>query len=160
MKISKNTVVSLNYTLKNSEGELIDSTEGKEPLVYLHGVGGMIPGLETGLEGQEAGANFKVIVSPNDGFGARNEDLIHIVPKSGFQGDEEMQIGMQVQLQTEQGMTIATITEIEGEDVTLDMNHPLSGVELHFDVNILELRSATDEEIAHGHVHGPGGHHH
>lgn len=162
MKISKNTVVSLAYTLKNSEGEIIDSTEGRAPLVYLHGVGGMIPGLESGLEGKESGEQLTIVVSPENGFGIRRDELIQVVPKSGFQGEgnEEMEVGMRVQLQTDQGMTIATITAIEGEDVTLDLNHPLADIELHFDVKIEDLREATSDEIAHGHVHGPGGHHH
>lgn len=162
MKIGKHTVVSLDYTLKNGEGIVIDSTEGKAPLVYLHGVGGMIPGLEAGLEGKESGEELTIVVSPEEGFGTRNEEMIHVVPKSGFRGEgnEEMQVGMQVQLQTEQGMTIAKIIAIEGEDVTLDLNHPLADEELHFDVKIGELRDATEDEISHGHVHGPGGHHH
>lgn len=160
MGIKKHTVVTLNYTLKNGEGEILDTSEGREPLVYLHGVGGLIPGLESELEGKEAGNSFEAVIAPEDAYGTRRDDMIHVVPKSGFQGDEEMQVGMRVQLQTEQGPAIATISKIEDEEVTLDLNHPLADMELHFNIEVLELREATEEEISHGHVHGPGGHHH
>lgn len=160
MKIGINKVVSLNYTLKNSEGLLIDTSEGREPLVYLHGVGGLIPGLESALEGTEKGFASMVVISPEDAYGKRNEDLLHVVPKSGFHGDEEMSLGMQVQLETENGPAIATISKIEGDEVTLDMNHPLADMELHFDISIVDVREATADEISHGHAHGPGGHHH
>lgn len=160
MTVTKNKVVTLNYTLKNSEGTMLDTSEGREPLVYLHGVGGLIPGLESQLEGQAKGATLDIVVSPEDAYGKRQEDLMRVVPKSGFQGDEEMQVGMQVQMQTDQGMTIATIAKIEADDVTLDLNHPLADMELHFNVNVLDLREATTDEITHGHVHGPGGHQH
>ena len=160
MKIQKHTVVTLNYTLKNSEGEIMDTSEGREPLVYLHGVGGLIPGLEAELEGKEIGNSFSTVIAPEDAYGKRSDDLLHVVPKSGFQGDEEMQVGMRVQLETEQGPAIATISKIEGENVTLDLNHPLADMELHFSIDVLDLRDASADEISHGHVHGPGGHHH
>lgn len=160
MKVAKETVVTLNYTLKNSEGLLIDTSEGREPLVYLHGVGGLIPGLEAELEGMGASEKKQVVIQPEDAYGTRREELMHIVPKSGFTGDEEMQVGMQVQLETEQGPAIATIAKIEGEEVTLDMNHPLADMILHFDVEVVGVRAAEAEELAHGHAHGPGGHHH
>lgn len=160
MEIAKNTVVSLNYTLKNSEGTLLDTSEGRQPLVYLHGVGALIPGLEKELEGKTSGTDVVAIIPPEEAYGTRREDLMKIVPKSGFQGDEEMQEGMQVQLQTEHGPAIAVIYKIEGEEVTLDLNHPLADMTLHFDVNIVDVRAASEEEIAHGHVHGPGGHQH
>lgn len=160
MKIQKHTVVTLNYTLKNSEGEIMDTSDGREPLVYLHGVGGLIPGLEAELEGKEKGNSFNTVIAPEDAYGLRSEDLLHVVPKSGFQGDEEMEVGMRVQLETEQGPAIATISKIDGENVTLDLNHPLADMELHFSIDVLELRNASADEISHGHVHGPGGHHH
>ena len=160
MKVGLNKVVSLNYTLKSSEGLLIDTSEGREPLVYLHGVGGLIPGLESAMEGSEKGAELNVVIAPEDAYGTRRDDLMHVVPKSGFQGDEEMVEGMRVQLDTENGPAIATIFKIEGEDVVLDLNHPLADMELHFEVSITDVREATADEISHGHVHGPGGHHH
>lgn len=162
MTVGKNKVVSLNYTLKNSEGTVLDTSEGREPLMYLHGVGGLIPGLESELEGKEAGTKMNVVIAPEDAYGTRREELLHVVPKSGFRGEdgEEMAVGMQVQLETENGPAIALIAKIEGEDVTLDLNHPLADMELHFDVSIEAVREATEEEVSHGHAHGPGGHHH
>ena len=160
MKIATNTVVTLNYTLKNSEGQLLDTSEGREPLVYLHGVGALIPGLEKELEGKEKGAEFTAVITPEDAYGNRRDDLFRVVSKEGFQGDEEMQVGMQVQLHTEHGPAIASISKIEGNDVTLDLNHPLADMTLHFDVGVVDVREATEEEISHGHVHGAGGHDH
>lgn len=160
MQIAEKTVVSLNYTLKNGEGELLDTSEGREPLVYLHGVGQLIPGLENELAGKGAGEAMQVVIKPEDGYGSRRDDLLKTVAKDGFQGEEEMQVGMQVQLDTEHGPAIAVITSIEGNDVVLDLNHPLADMTLHFDVKVEEVREATEEEISHGHVHGPGGHQH
>lgn len=160
MNITSNKVVSLNYTLKNSEGMVLDTSEGRDPLLYLHGVGGLIPGLEKELEGMAVNDKKNVVVQPEDAYGKRQAELYHVVPKSGFQGDEEMQVGMQVQLETEQGPAIARIDKIEGEDVTLDLNHPLADMILHFDVEVVDIREASEDEISHGHVHGPGGHHH
>ncbi len=160
MTITENKVVKLDYTLKNSNGELLDTSDGREPLVYLHGVGALIPGLEKELEGKTSGDKVNTVIAPEDAYGKRREELLHKVPKSGFQGSEEMAVGMQVQLETEQGPALAVIAEIEGEEVTLDLNHPLADTELHFDVDIIEVRDASQEEIEHGHVHGEGGHQH
>ena len=160
MNIAKNSVVTIDYTLKDSEGKLLDTSEGREPLVYLHGVGALISGLENELAGKAAGEEVTAVISPEDAYGKRRDDLLKVVSKDGFQGDEEMQVGMQVQLHTEHGPAIAVISQIEGNDVTLDLNHPLADMTLHFDVKIVDVREATEEEIAHGHVHGEGGHHH
>jgi len=160
MKIAQNTVVTLNYTLKNGDGILLDTSEGRELLVYLHGVGGLIPGLEKELDGREKGTKLKAVIPPTEAYGDRNEELVQVVSKDGFQGVEELQVGMQVQLDNDQNPEIASISKIEGNDVTLDMNHPLAGMTLHFDVDIVEIREADEEEIIHGHVHGPDGHHH
>lgn len=160
MVIAQNTVVSIDYTLKDSEGKVLDTSEGREPLVYLHGVGALIPGLEKELEGKTAGNDVNAVIAPEDAYGERREDLLKVVSKDGFQGDEEMNVGMQVQLQTEHGPAVAVISKIEGNDVTLDLNHPLADMTLHFDVNIVEVREASKEEIEHGHVHGPGGQQH
>lgn len=160
MTISQHSVVSLHYTLKNNEGQILDSSEGRQPLVYLHGVGGLIPGLETQLEGKTKGDKFAAVVEPKDAYGTRRDDLLKVVSKEGFQGDEELMVGMQVQLETEHGPAIAVVSSIEGMDVTLDLNHPLADVTLNFDVEVVDIREASEEEIAHGHVHGPGGHHH
>ena len=160
MVIAENTVVSINYTLKDSDGKVLDTSEGREPLVYLHGVGALIPGLEKELEGKTAGTDVNAVIPPEEAYGERRDDLLKVVSKDGFQGDEEMQVGMQVQLQTEHGPAIAVISKIQDNDVTLDLNHPLADMTLHFDVNVVEVREASEEEIAHGHVHGAGGHQH
>ncbi|NNC95299.1 MAG: peptidylprolyl isomerase [Chitinophagales bacterium] len=160
MKIGSERVVTLDYTLKNSEGVLIDTSKGREPLVYLHGVGSLIPGLENELSGKEKGANVNAVIQPEDAYGKKREDLFRTVSKAGFQGDEDVKEGMQVQLDTEHGPAYAMVSSIEGDEVTLDMNHPLADMTLHFDVDIVDVREATKEEIEHGHVHGPGGHQH
>jgi FKBP-type peptidyl-prolyl cis-trans isomerase SlyD len=160
MKIAQHSVVTLDYTLKNSEGELLDTSEGRQPLVYLHGVGGLIPGLEKELTDKAKGDNVVAIVPPEEAYGSRRDDLLKVVSKDGFQGEEEMTVGMQVQLETEHGPAIALISSIEGNDVTLDLNHPLADMTLHFDVTVQDVRAGTEEEISHGHVHGPGGHEH
>jgi FKBP-type peptidyl-prolyl cis-trans isomerase SlyD len=160
MKITTNSVVSLDYTLKNNAGEVLDSSQGREPLVYLHGVGALIPGLENEIEGMAKGEAKTAVVKPEDAYGHRHDELLHVVPKSGFQGEGEILVGMQVELDTEQGPAIATVSKVDGEDVTLDLNHPLAGETLTFEISIADVREALEEEIAHGHVHGPDGHHH
>lgn len=161
MTITKDMVVHMHYTLKNDDGEVMDSSEGREPLAYIQGIGNIIPGLESELEGKKVGDKLKASIAPKDAYGELKEELVQIVPKEGFQGAaNELQEGMQVQVETNQGPQIAVVTKIEEDDVTLDLNHPLAGMNLHFDVEIMEIREATSEELDHGHVHGPGGHHH
>ena len=150
----------MHYTLKDEQGETIDSSQGHEPLAYIQGIGNIIPGLEDALEGKTKGDKLEVTIAPEDGYGERQENMVQKEAKSGFQGDEELVVGMQVQVETKNGPAIAMVSEIEGEDVTLDLNHPLAGVTLNFDVEVMDVREATDEELDHGHVHGPGGHHH
>ena len=158
MKIEDNKVVQMHYHLKDEKGTVLDSSQGKEPLSYIHGAGNIIIGLEKQLSGKAAGDKLNAVVAPAEGYGERDDSLVQVVPKSGFQGDEELQVGMQVQVGTQEGNAIATVAKIEGEDVTLDVNHPLAGVTLTFDVEVVEVREATQEELDHGHVHGPGGH--
>ena len=160
MVIAQNRVVTMHYTLKDEQGETIDSSQGHEPLAYIQGIGNIIPGLEDALEGKTKGDKLEVTIAPEDGYGERQENMVQKVAKSGFQGDEELVVGMQVQVETKNGPAIAMVSEIAGEDVTLDLNHPLAGVTLNFDVEVMDVREATDEELDHGHVHGPGGHHH
>ncbi len=160
MIISKDSVVTMNYTLKNEAGEVMDTSSGRAPLVYLHGVGALIPGLESELEGKSASDKLAVVIAPEDAYGERSEELLRVVSKDGFQGEEELLEGMRVQLDTEQGPMIAVVVKITGTEVTLDMNHPLADMTLYFDVEVLNVRPATADEIAHGHVHGDGGHHH
>lgn len=160
MKIALNAVVSMHYTLKNADGIVLDTSSGREPLAYIQGIGNIIPGLEKQLEGKAKGDKVNAVVTPEEGYGERRDDMVHVVPKSGFQGGGEPTPGMQVQLEGPQGRMIAVITKIEGDDVTLDLNHPLAGETLYFDVEITDVREATSEELDHGHVHGPGGHEH
>ena len=160
MQITNNKVVQMHYKLTDDQGNVIDSSEGREPLSYLQGAGNIIPGLEKQMEGKSAGDKLKAVVEPAEGYGEYDESLMQVVPKSGFQGDMEPEVGMQVQVGTQQGTTIASIAKIDGEEVTLDMNHPLAGMRLNFDVEVVDVRDATEEELAHGHVHGPGGHEH
>jgi FKBP-type peptidyl-prolyl cis-trans isomerase SlyD len=162
MTISTNKVVLMHYTLKNDQGEVLDTSENREPLAFIQGMGNIIPGLETKLEGKTAGDKLDATVKPEDGYGEHVSENIHKVPKSNFDSEdgEELQVGMQVQVQSNQGIALALVAEIEEEEVTLDMNHPLAGETLHFNVEIVDVRDATADEINHGHAHGPGGHHH
>lgn len=162
MKIQEKSVVVMHYTLTSDEGDTIDSSVGDQPMAFIQGIGMLIPGLEAALEGQEKGFKSSVKVSPKDGYGERTDEATFNVPKKGFKSEngEELIVGMQVQVETEGGPALAIVTGIEGEDVVLDMNHPLAGMNLNFDVEIMDVRAATDEELEHGHVHGPGGHQH
>ncbi len=159
MKVDKHTVVSLHYTLKNNDGNVLDTSQGGDPLVYLHGVGNLIPGLEKEINGKEEGTEFQATVSPEEAYGQRNEEFIKTVSKNDFQGEEELQVGMQVQIQSQSGeKALAMVSDIKGENVDLDLNHPLAGETLHFDVKIEGVRQATAEEIEHKHAHDPNGH--
>jgi FKBP-type peptidyl-prolyl cis-trans isomerase SlyD len=160
MTIAKNKVVAIDYTLTDRDGKIIDTSKNQGPLYYIQGIGNLIPGLEAKLEGKSAGDNMKVVIAPQDGYGEREESLCQKVPKSQFENGGEIEIGMQFEVDTEQGELVVTVTEISGDTVTVDGNHPLAGMELHFDVTVKEIREATAEELSHGHVHGPEGHHH
>ena len=160
MQIAKNTVAKIDYTLKAPDGQVLDSSQGREPLSYLHGAQNIIPGLESALEGKGAGDSLQVQVPPGQGYGERDDRMIQAVPRSNFQGVNEIKPGMQFQAQTSQGPRVVTVVKVDPDEVTVDANHPLAGVELNFDVTVREVRAATAEEIAHGHAHGAGGHHH
>ncbi len=159
MTVTKDRVVSINYTLTDDEGQVLDSSEGREPLSYIQGVGAIIPGLEQALEGREQGENVSVSLSPEDAYGDYNEELIVNVPKERFPEPEQLEVGGQVQAQTaDGGVQILTVAEIGNEEVTLDANHPLAGQGLHFEVSIEQVRDATEEELDHGHVHDGSDH--
>jgi len=159
MQITKNTVVSIHYTLRDDQGNVLDSSAGKDPLLYIQGIGNLIPGMEEGLEGKLKGDKLDIKVSPEKGYGERNDSLIQKVPRTAF-GDQEVRPGMQFQAQSNNGTQVVTITEVGLENITVDGNHPLAGVGLNFAVEVMDVRKATEDELAHGHVHGPGGHHH
>ena len=160
MQIAKNKVVSIDYTLTNPEGQVIDTSTGRGPLTYLHGANNLIPGLESALEGKGENESLKVTIPPEQAYGVHNPQGVQQVPASAFKGAPELKVGMQFESHGEQGHQQVRITKIEGETVTIDMNHPLAGVTLNFDVTVRTVREATPEELAHGHVHGAGGHHH
>lgn len=160
MQVAKNRVVSFHYTLKDEAGNVLDATGTREPLSYLHGKRNIIPGLEQALEGKSAGDKIEVTVPPDQGYGPRSDALVQIVPRAKFTEGAELTPGMQVKASGPQGTRLAMIVRVERDFVTIDANHPLAGRTLHFSVEIAEVRKATHEEVAHGHVHGPGGHHH
>ncbi|SDI71203.1 FKBP-type peptidyl-prolyl cis-trans isomerase [Billgrantia gudaonensis] len=157
MQIAQNSVVAFHYTLTNDAGEVLDSSEGRDPLTYLHGAGNIIPGLEKELEGREAGDKLNVAVTPEEGYGEVQPQLVQEVPRDAFQGVEAVEPGMQFQAQTQGGPLMVTVTQVEGDTVTVDGNHPLAGQKLNFDVEIADVREASQEEVEHGHVHGEGG---
>ncbi len=160
MNIAKDTVVAIDYTLKNSEGEVIDSSADGEPMHYLHGAKNIITGLENELEGKAVGDDLSVHVKSADGYGERIEELVQEVPKEAFGDLGDIQVGMRFQAETEQGPVPVMVTAMTDATVTVDGNHPLAGQDLHFEVSVKEVREASKEELEHGHVHGPGGHHH
>lgn len=160
MQISKNKVVTIDYKLRDDQGQMLDSSEKEEPLVYLHGTGNMVPGLENALEGKATGDAFNVAVPAAEGFGERDESLVWVLPRKRFKDIRGLKPGLQMELSTKDGDVQARVTRVQAEEVTLDGNHPLAGVALQFDVLVLDVRDASPEELEHGHVHGHGGHHH
>ena len=155
MKVEEHAVVLIHYVLTNNDKEVLDSSEGQDPLAYLHGTGHLIPGLEAQLLGKVAGDKLNVTVQPDDGYGEFNEKLVQKVPSIMFEGVESIEPGMQFHTSNEGGSGGETITvvSIENDEVTIDGNHALAGVTLHFAVDIIEVREATAEELEHGHVH-------
>ena len=161
MQIAKDKVVLINYILKNDAGEVIDSSEGSDPLAYLHGAENIIPGLENALLGKVAGDALSVTIPPEEAYGMMDESKIQSVPKDMFEDAGEVLVGSQYHAAGPDGGHITiTVTEISDDMVTIDANHPLAGEQLSFDVTIMEIRDASAEELEHGHVHGAGGHHH
>lgn len=159
-KIRANTVVTLSYTLRDDDGEVIDQSQEGSPLLYLHGARNIVPGLEEQLEGVAEGESIRATVSPEKGYGPRVGEAQE-VPRSLFPADAELTAGMQVVAHDDEGRQIPFfITGFTDETVTVDPNHPLAGETLHFEVTVESLRDATEEEIVHGHPHGPGGHEH
>ncbi|HZR34251.1 MAG TPA: peptidylprolyl isomerase [Nevskia sp.] len=160
MQIADRTVASFNYTLTNDAGEVLDSSEGREPLSYLHGKGNIVPGLEKEMTGKKVGDKFNVKVKPEEGYGVHNPALVQVVPREAFRGIDKLEPGMQFRAESDRGPMMVVITAVEGDKVTVDGNHPLAGANLNFAIEVTEVREASVEEVLHGHVHGPGGHHH
>ena len=153
MQVQEDKVVGIHYTLKNDAGDVLDSSEGREPLEFLQGKGNIISGLEKALDGKKQGDTVDVSIEPTEGYGEHREELIQDVPKDAFKGVDDLQVGMRFQAQTEQGALPIKVVSIQDDTVTVDGNHELAGERLHFNVSIESVREATDEEKSHGHVH-------
>lgn len=161
MLIAEQTVVRFHYTVKDDDSsEVIDSSENSDPMTYLHGARNLIPGLERALEGRQAGDEVEVTIEAADAYGERSEDRVHKVPHAALEGVDKVEPGVTVVANTEQGQVNLVIVDVADDGVTLDANHPLAGRRLRFNVSVEDVREASQEEISHGHAHGPGGHHH
>ncbi len=161
MTISQHKVVTIHYKVVDAESEeVIDSSDDGEPMTYLHGAQNIIPGLEQALEGKVVGDEIAVTVEAADAYGEYSEDRIQQVPIEAFEEMEKIEPGMMVTSESEEGRINLVVTEVDETTVTVDANHPLAGKSLKFDVRIEAIRDASEEELAHGHVHGPGGHDH
>ncbi len=160
MQIENDRVVAIDYRLTDDDGQLIDSSEGREPLSYLHGSGGLIPGLEKELAGKSAGEQLEVIVAPEDAYGAYDDELKQEVERDRFADSDTIEVGMRFRVPTQDGgQGVVEVVEVNDDTVVVDGNHQLAGKRLHFDVTVREVREATEQEIEHGHVHD-GGHDH
>ena len=158
MQITKDKVVTIDYTLKDDNGKVLDASEGGD-FAYLHGARNVIPGLEKALTGKSSGDELNISVPPEEGYGIRDPGMTHTLQRSMFQSDEEIEAGMQFYAEGPDGqMVLVTIIAVDGDVVTVDGNHPLAGLKLNFQVKVVEVRDATAAEIKHGHVHRPGEH--
>jgi len=157
MKISKNSVVVMHYAVSDSEGTLIDSSYDDKPMAIIQGTGYLIPGLEDALIDHEVGDKFEVNVASEQAYGPRHDEYVQTVPKAVMQGVEDLAVGTQLRATTDEGEQTVIVIDVTEDEVTVDGNHPLAGIDLNFDVEILEVREATEDELAHGHVHGEGG---
>lgn len=160
MQISDQRVACIHYILRDAQGQELERSDRSAPLAYLHGTGSLIPGLEKALAGARAGDQIQVSVPPDQAYGVRDESLIQRLPKRAFKGIRNLRVGMHLQTQGPKGPQSVTVTQLSGDMVTIDANHALAGQTLNFEVEVAEVRAATQEEMLHGHVHGPGGHHH
>ena len=156
MQISKNKVATFDFTVTNESGQTLDSSKESGPFSYIHGIGYLVPGLESAMEGKSAGDRFLVTVLPEQGYGEWDESILHIIPRSVFDEVEDLEVGQHVQIEFENNTRIAVVTKIEEDHVTLDGNHPLAGMTLNFDIDVVDVRDATKEELEHGCVGGPG----
>jgi len=157
MIIQNKNIVSFHYTLTNTQGEQIESSRGKDPMTYLHGAHNIIPGLEKAMTGKSAGEAFQVVIEPADGYGERKEANVQRIPAKHFKQANKLKPGEILGIQTKNGPVQVTVLKVGRFNIDVDANHPLAGQTLIFDVEITAVRDASAEEIAHGHVHGPGG---
>lgn len=160
MQIESNSVVTLHYTLKDNDGNIIDQSDDSS-FLYMHGAMNIIPGLENALAGKSAGDEISVKVSPEEGYGVKDDARIQEVPKDMFDSADEIQVGVQFHAQGPDGSAVVvTVIEVKDDVVVIDGNHALAGIDLNFEVKIVDVRAASEEEVSHGHVHGPHGHQH
>jgi len=159
MQVADNMAVSIHYTLTNDDGEVLDSSIGDEALVFLQGSGNIISGLENAMVGKVAGDKFNVRIAPEDAYGELMEDMIQVISRDMFEGIDDIEVGMQFHADVNSGSGIVTVVSIDDDNITIDGNHPLAGLALTFDVEVIDVRPATEEEAAHGHIHGAGCHH-
>ncbi len=160
MKIAEKTVAQFHYVLKDEAGDEIESSHGGDPMAYLHGANNTLVGLENALAGKEAGDKFSVTLQPEEAYGERQEDMNQRIPVKHLQGAQKWAPGMTAVVQTEQGQRQVTVVKVGKFMVTVDINPPLAGKVLTFDVEVVDVREASEEEVQHGHAHGVGGHHH
>lgn len=160
MVVQKNTVVSIHYTLTNDSGDVVDSSIDHTPLDYIQGLGHIVPGLEKALEGKSVGDKFKVVVSPEEGYGVRDEEMMDRIPLSSFPDVETVEAGMEFFADGPNGPVSITITAVEGDEALVDGNHPLAGQNLNFEIEVMGVRAATSLEVEHGHAHGDDDEHH
>ena len=156
MQIADNTAVSIHYTLSNDAGEVIDSSIGDDALVYLHGAGNIISGLEKSLQGKGVGDKFNVRIEPEDAYGEFRDEMVQVISREMFEGIDTVEVGMQFHADVNYGTGVVTVVNVDGDAITIDGNHPLAGETLTFDVEVVDVRPATEEEMAHGHIHGAG----
>ncbi len=159
MQVADNMAVSIHYTLTNDDGEVLDSSIGDDALVYLHGRENIISGLENALDGKTVGDKFSVRIAPEDAYGELMEEMIQVISRDMFEGIDNIEVGMQFHADVSSGSGVVTVVNIEDDDITIDGNHPLAGLALTFDVEVIDIRPATEDEAAHGHIHGAGCHH-
>ena len=160
MKIENNKVVGIEYTLKDKDGEVVDTNAGSgEPLYFIQGLGTIVPGLERAMNGKAVGESFDVEVKAVDGYGELDPTRTRRVPRSVV-GDMDVKVGMMLQATGPEGASVVTVAEVTDTEIVIDGNHPMAGKDLFFSIRVSEIRDATEEELAHGHAHGPDGHHH
>ncbi len=157
MQVAPHTVVTIAYTVTDEDGEVLDQADAADPLAYLHGTGALVPGLEAALTGRGPGDTVKVTLEPDDAYGLHDPDLVAVAQRSQFEEPDDLELGMQFELESEDGEDLVTVVAIDGDEVTLDANHPLAGLTLTFDVRVLDVREATADEQSHGHAHGADG---
>ncbi|GAB0105019.1 peptidylprolyl isomerase [Nocardia sp. JMUB6875] len=161
MSIAADKVVSIEYTLTDDDGEVLDTSVGDEPLVYLHGAENIVEGLEKALDGKQPGDEIEVVVEPEEGYGDYLVELVSTVDRAAFDGVDELEVGMEFEAEAPDGESqIVVVRAVDGDEVTIDANHPLAGQRLHFKVKVIDIRDASEDELAHGHPHGDDDHEH